>query len=326
MTNPFQVLRIDSTTPVDSYLWDTIRPLVETTEDLYPGIDLWLRRKVKPGLKDGSRLCYAIVRGDQPQAIAILKRGANSKLCTLRVAPDAVGRRLGTALMLLIVSELLQASKRAHFTIPESVWFSCSSFYESFGFEMKGYADESYRKGDRELVCGASRIDMVEACRGMVHKLYRPRLQERTDSEPDRDRNLQDRLALLGAQMDGCEHSPGLASPSQLPRDLTLWYEHLTIAEASFKTTGLIRLETTEDDWAKMRLTKTQIDSRGLDGAESENCLDSSDLDGPRMVITGTGQWFSSEPRRGPTNSRIPVEELLASLSRILQTVHSSPA
>ena len=173
VTSSSRILRIDSTTQIDSCIWNDVRLLIESTENLYPGIDLWLRRKVEPGLRDGSRLCYAAVQDDQPKAVVILKKGYPSKLCTLRVVPEAEGQRLGTLLMLAIARELPRPSEYVYFTIPESVWASCAPFYGNFGFEMRGFAKERYRRGDRELFCVAENRQILRTYIGQVCALYR---------------------------------------------------------------------------------------------------------------------------------------------------------
>ena len=51
---------------IDPLLIDQHKTVVLEAEDLYPGIDIWYNKKVKPGLEEGERIGYLIQKNGSP--------------------------------------------------------------------------------------------------------------------------------------------------------------------------------------------------------------------------------------------------------------------
>jgi predicted transcriptional regulator len=136
-----------------------LQHLVEECEYLYPGIDLWFKRKVKPGLKSKERCALVAYQNNQPIAAGIMRRGKDAKLCSLRILPHEVDKGLGTLLFALIAAEARTGSERIHFTLPHALWAEKRSFFEKYGFSCDGLADQQYRQGNlfgiSEMACSA---------------------------------------------------------------------------------------------------------------------------------------------------------------------------
>lgn len=124
--------------------------LVLECEHLYPGIDIWFHRKVAPGLSSGSRVAYVAYCGATPIGAAILRRGENAKLCSLRIRDEYAGNGFGTGLFHLAALEASQHSSTLHFTAPEELACSEQSFFEGMGFSAVAQVDRRYRSGQCE--------------------------------------------------------------------------------------------------------------------------------------------------------------------------------
>lgn len=119
-------------------------------EHLYPGIDVWFNRKVMPGLISGSRVGYVAYSGSDLVGAAILRRGENAKLCSLRIRDDYAGNGFGTGLFHLAVLEASRCSSTLHFTAPEELARSEQSFFEGMGFKEVARVERRYRNGQGE--------------------------------------------------------------------------------------------------------------------------------------------------------------------------------
>jgi predicted transcriptional regulator len=131
-----------------------LKLLVEECENLYPGIDLWFRKKVLPGFKDRDRKGYLIRIGERPVGATILRLGKDAKICSLRVVPEHQGMDLGELLFALAALELRGAARQVHFTAPTQLWEDKLSFFDKLGFEYKGLAGQQYRLFDQEISAG----------------------------------------------------------------------------------------------------------------------------------------------------------------------------
>jgi predicted transcriptional regulator/ribosomal protein S18 acetylase RimI-like enzyme len=132
-----------------------LQDLLTTVDDMYPGIEKWLDSKVLPGLRDESRCAYMIYYKNRPVASAIAKRGADAKICNLRVSDDYRDRGLGGLLFCLMALSIGDQAQSMYFTIPESTWGETDRFFTEYGFTKLGLADKQYRLWNNELVCKA---------------------------------------------------------------------------------------------------------------------------------------------------------------------------
>lgn len=66
----------------------------------YPNIERWYLHKVVPGIRAGTRHFVKVERHGQLVGLGIAKNEADEKkICTLRVAPEYVGRGMGFRIM-----------------------------------------------------------------------------------------------------------------------------------------------------------------------------------------------------------------------------------
>jgi predicted transcriptional regulator len=133
----------------------TLTNLVSTSEDMYPGIHRWMREKVVPGLKSSERAAWVAYEGDEPIAAAILKLGKEAKFCHLRIKRDFQDMDLGQLFFTQMTLETRHIAKEIHFTLPEGLWETKGSFFQSFGFIQASKSSRQYRAGEKELICSA---------------------------------------------------------------------------------------------------------------------------------------------------------------------------
>jgi predicted transcriptional regulator len=155
--NQIQIAELDGDDAKrSSNLLCTLRELISSNDPQYPGIDLWYKRKVVPGLLSGERKAYLAFSGERPIGAAILRRGKKSaKFCHVRIAEGYQGTDLGQIFFLHMTMDVLGQSEKIHFTLPESLWAAKCGFFRSFGFSNVAKASHSYRNGDTELSCAA---------------------------------------------------------------------------------------------------------------------------------------------------------------------------
>jgi predicted transcriptional regulator len=156
-----------------SNLLCTLRDLISANDPQYPGIDIWYRKKVVPGLLSGERKAYVAFSGEKPIGAAILKRGKSAKFCHVRVAEDYQGTDLGQIFFLHMTMDVVGQSEKIHFTLPESLWAEKCGFFRSFGFSDAAKASHSYRNGDKELSCDAPVTAVFSAVARKLPKLLK---------------------------------------------------------------------------------------------------------------------------------------------------------
>lgn len=149
----------DLITPTPDEYRDLER-LVGMCEDLYPGIDLWYKKKVLSGLDLKERTAYLIYDDSVPVGATILKRGPDAKICSLRILPDAEAKGYGKLLMALVARDLRNGCDNVHFTIPAHLWETKWGFFNEFGMRYIGPASGKYRLFDQEHYCGGRFVDM----------------------------------------------------------------------------------------------------------------------------------------------------------------------
>jgi predicted transcriptional regulator/GNAT superfamily N-acetyltransferase len=132
-----------------------LQRLVEIVDDQYPGIDIWFKKKVLPGLKEKERFAYLIYHRGHPIGSAIIKKGEDTKLCSMRIAPEHEHKGIGSLLMSLMGREVRNYAGKIHFTAPESTYIKYKSFFDNWGFKCLGEAGVQYRLFDKEIVCMA---------------------------------------------------------------------------------------------------------------------------------------------------------------------------
>jgi len=135
----------------DPELLEAVEQILASCEDLYPGMDVWLRRTAVPGIVAGDRAGFVAYLGQSPIAAAIAKFKGELKLCSLRVLPGHENKGVGTALFAAAASVMAPHGERAFFTAPETLAMERRSFFEGLGFQLAGRYTQTYRRGDAEM-------------------------------------------------------------------------------------------------------------------------------------------------------------------------------
>ena len=158
LLNPsLHAIRFGTEDPSDHEAFPDLRQMVEECDNMYPDIERWFEQKVAPGLKSGERRAILVCDGRHPVASAIIRRGADAKLCSLRVKGSHTFRGIGKLIMALIGLELRHdRTRQIHLTIPEETWKRDKDFFQGYGFSDHGAAGTQYRLFDRELACATT--------------------------------------------------------------------------------------------------------------------------------------------------------------------------
>jgi predicted transcriptional regulator len=151
-TGSYYVVRLTNEVSYPAPTIAGFRDLVLESEDLYPGIDLWFERKVIPGIKEGRRYAYLVMQEGKAVAEAIVKRGGDTKLCSMRIRPNYQNKAIGPFLFDQIAALLDDSVKQVHFTAPESLVAEREGLFQTLGFSNMGKASKIYRVGEDELV------------------------------------------------------------------------------------------------------------------------------------------------------------------------------
>lgn len=145
-----------------------LKTMVEECEELYPGIDLWFKKKVVPGLEKKDRIAFLVYDDSRPIGSAVIRKGSDAKLCSLRVLPEEQKKGLGHLLLALVANEIRNIATHFHFTTPSKLWFELEQFFKTYGFVNHGPAAIQYRLFDEELSCSA---DVAAVWKGVIEKL-----------------------------------------------------------------------------------------------------------------------------------------------------------
>jgi predicted transcriptional regulator/N-acetylglutamate synthase-like GNAT family acetyltransferase len=149
-----------------------LKRLVEIVDDKYPGIDIWFKKKVLPGLKEKERFAYLVYHKNNPIGSAIIKKGEEAKLCSMRIAPEYEQKGIGSLLISLMGREIRNYAGKVHFTAPESTYIKYKSFFDNWGFKCTGQAGMQYRLFDKELFCEADAQELWKKVLQNLDKLF----------------------------------------------------------------------------------------------------------------------------------------------------------
>lgn len=117
----------------------------------YPEIDHWFTGKVVPGLRGGSRHIVRHERNGRIAALGIAKSEAGeNKICTVRVAPEFVGRGLGVR----VFDELMHwlGTDRPLATVSEGRLGEFCRIFDHYGFRLTSVHTGLYVPGRAEYV------------------------------------------------------------------------------------------------------------------------------------------------------------------------------
>lgn len=156
LLNSVKIVRLtDNEARVQNDHLCNFRNLVMKSEEMYPKIDRWLTTKVIPGLLSKERVAYVGYLDEEPAISAVVKKGAVSKFCHLKINPNLQSNRLGEVFFSLMALDVRDFAKDIYFTLPEGLWESKKEFFSSFGFNQAKTSQDQYRTFEEELRCDA---------------------------------------------------------------------------------------------------------------------------------------------------------------------------
>lgn len=148
-----------------------LRGLIAENQPMYPNIVRWFDDKVIPGLRSSERIAWVAYEGENAIASAVLKLGQKSKFCHLRIHQNFQDLELGQMFFSQMTFEARHLAKEIHFTLPESLWYEKTTFFESFGFCRAAKSTRQYRQSDEELACSAPLKFVQRAVLGKLPRL-----------------------------------------------------------------------------------------------------------------------------------------------------------
>ena len=144
--------------------------LLESTH-LYPDIDIWWKKKVLPGVLEGTRVIYVLKKEVSIKGLFIGKKGTNSKICTLRLESDMKKNGLGKTLLFEGLRHIVdESTKDIRVTVSEAAESSVAQFFESFGFRNIASVRNRYSHGVDEHIytCSVSNW-LTSSIRELTH-------------------------------------------------------------------------------------------------------------------------------------------------------------
>lgn len=132
------------------------------SEDVYPGIDAWWRRRALPDIVRGARFCDGVYADGRLVGLCIGKLTAGvAKLCTLRIEDSHRGRGLAPSLLARFVEAAsTRGARRIHFTMGQACELDFGGYFRALGFSKVAWEKDLYRRGHEEHVFAAPTLDV----------------------------------------------------------------------------------------------------------------------------------------------------------------------
>ena len=165
-----RVEKTDARVRSDDFL--SLRDFVMQSEEAYPNISYWFDSKVSEGVRTGERTGFLALINERPVAAAVVKRGAVTKFCHLKISASARSRSIGDLLFVLMALDVRHHAKKVHFTLPESVWEDRKNFFNAYTFHSAEKAGKQYRLFDSELHSQTSFTDLLHAATEKLPQLF----------------------------------------------------------------------------------------------------------------------------------------------------------
>ncbi|TMO53212.1 N-acetyltransferase [Pseudoalteromonas phenolica] len=119
--------------------------------DNYPGINIWFKTKVIIGLELGTRKLFIHRRSGKIVALGIAKKTeSEKKICTVRVAPEYVGKGLGVKIFKQAIDWL--ETEQPHLTVSEDKLLDFERIFDHFGFRLTSTINGLYQPGKVEYL------------------------------------------------------------------------------------------------------------------------------------------------------------------------------
>ncbi|WP_311276824.1 GNAT family N-acetyltransferase [Methylobacterium sp. WCS2018Hpa-22] len=101
----------------------------------YPNIEEWFCGKVAPGIQNGTRHLLRIERDGRLVGLGIAKSSPfEKKICTVRIAPEYVGKGLGVRIFDGLLHWL--GTDQPHLTVSEKKLPAYERIFEWYGFKL----------------------------------------------------------------------------------------------------------------------------------------------------------------------------------------------
>ena len=166
------VLKLTNEVNYSQKTFEDFREIVSESEDIYPGIDLWFKHKVIPGIIDGNRYAYLVMKEGIAIAETIIKMDKDTKICSMRISPEYQNKKLGSYLFSKISNSLGDNSETIHFTAPESLVIDRKGLFKDLGFRNIGLSNKKYRIGEEEFVFEANTEVFKRNTSNLISKIY----------------------------------------------------------------------------------------------------------------------------------------------------------
>ena len=140
-----------------------IRDFLLESSFIYPGIEFWWDKRVRPSFELGRRIVLVVDAAGLLEGLFIGKPGNSAKLCTLRLRESVRNQGVGRALVTEGLRRLFDhPANNCHVTISEAAEEGCIPFFESIGFRRIAVERNRYKRGVDEFVYSCPSDELVE--------------------------------------------------------------------------------------------------------------------------------------------------------------------
>jgi predicted transcriptional regulator len=168
----YNLIRITSSDAKESNcLISDLQESIHCHELMYPGIDLWFKNKVLPGLYSDDRIGYLGYFNGKAIAAGIVKKGSQAKFCHLSIDKEFQNNKFGELFFVMMFFDVFKQAKEIHFSLPESLWETKKKFFNSFGFTEISNIGYKYRKSEKEFSCSATTEKISVNMKAKLNKL-----------------------------------------------------------------------------------------------------------------------------------------------------------
>ena len=115
-----RLTKVDFETKEEDFV--NLQNRIFSSEDMYPGIDLWFKNRVIPGVHDSQRIAYIGYYNGNAVASAIVKIDKSAKFCHLNIDDRFQDCNFGELFFILMTFDVGRLAEEIHFTLPESLW------------------------------------------------------------------------------------------------------------------------------------------------------------------------------------------------------------
>jgi GNAT superfamily N-acetyltransferase len=131
-----------------------VEQFLSASEEAYPGIVAWWRKRAMPEVGQGARVCDGAYAEGRLIGLCIGKLvGRSAKLCSLRIEDAHRGRGLARSLLAPFVEAAHRTGARhIHFTMGDACEHEFGGYFRALGFSRRAWQRDRYRRGHDEHV------------------------------------------------------------------------------------------------------------------------------------------------------------------------------